>query len=67
MAVNPGEWMRQADYALETAEAMLAANRNIYAVFMCHLAIEKALKGYFINGKKNSLLKTITCCTSSKN
>jgi HEPN domain-containing protein len=34
-----------ADYDLETAEAMYASGQYIYAVFMCHLAIEKALKG----------------------
>ena len=47
MAVNPEEWLRQADYDMETAEAMFTSNRSIYAVFMCHLAIEKALKGLF--------------------
>ena len=39
------EWMKQADYDFETAEAMFQAGRYIYSVFMCHLAIEKALKG----------------------
>jgi HEPN domain-containing protein len=39
------EWLTQADYDVETAQAMLNAGRYFYAVFMCHLAIEKALKG----------------------
>jgi hypothetical protein len=39
------EWLRQSDYDFETAEAMYASGRHIYAVFMCHLALEKALKG----------------------
>jgi HEPN domain-containing protein len=30
---------------MDTAEAMCASGRYFYAVFMCHLSIEKALKG----------------------
>jgi len=41
------EWFRQADYDLETAEAMFGVGRYIYTVFMCHLSIEKALKGLY--------------------
>lgn len=29
------------------ADAMFASGRYIYAIFMCHLSIEKALKGLF--------------------
>lgn len=32
---------------MKTAEAMFSSKRNIYAVFMCHLSIEKALKGLY--------------------
>lgn len=32
---------------MDTAEYMNKGGRNIYAVFMCHLAIEKALKGLY--------------------
>jgi len=39
------EWFRQAEYDLGTAEAMLHTGRYIYTVFMCHLCLEKALKG----------------------
>jgi HEPN domain-containing protein len=42
---KPQEWMKQATYDMKTAEAMFSSKRYIYAVFMCHLAIEKALKG----------------------
>jgi HEPN domain-containing protein len=42
------EWLRQADYDLDTAEVMLHSGRHFYAVFMCHLAIEKALKGLYV-------------------
>ena len=48
------EWLRQADYDLETAQYMLAGGRYIYAVFMCHLSAEKALKG-LLNAKHLSI------------
>lgn len=41
------EWFKQSDYDLTTAEAMFKTRRYIYAVFMCHLSIEKALKGLY--------------------
>ena len=41
------EWLKQADYDFETAEAMFRTGRYIYAVFMVHLAIEKVLKGLY--------------------
>ena len=43
----PDEWLKQADYDMETARAMFAGRRYIYTVFMCHLSIEKALKGLY--------------------
>ena len=42
------EWFFQSDYDLETAQQMLQSGRNIYCIFMCHLSLEKALKGLFI-------------------
>lgn len=42
------EWLRQADYDMETAQAMFDAGRPFYAVFMCHLSLEKALKGLHV-------------------
>jgi HEPN domain-containing protein len=44
---NPEEWFKQAAYDLKTAEIMLENKRFIYAVFMSHLTIEKALKGLY--------------------
>jgi HEPN domain-containing protein len=41
------EWLRQADYDIDTADAMFNSGRYFYAVFMCHLSIEKALKGLY--------------------
>jgi len=44
----PEEWMRQAEYDIKTAEIMLEAGRYIYAIFMAHLSLEKALKGIYM-------------------
>ncbi len=41
------EWFKQADYDIKTAQVMFDNKRYIYAVFMCNLAIEKALKGLY--------------------
>ena len=38
-------WLDLADYDIETAKVMLNTGRYIYVGFMCHQAIEKALKG----------------------
>jgi len=37
-------WLAQVEYDVVTAEHMLRAGRYIYVIFMCHLAMEKALK-----------------------
>lgn len=47
MAKESKEWLKQADYDMETAEFMFNGGRYFYAVFMCHLSIEKALKGLY--------------------
>lgn len=41
------EWIRQSDYDLDTARYMFSGGRYAYAVFMCHLAAEKAIKGLY--------------------
>ena len=41
------EWLKQADYDMDTADYMYKGGRYIYAVFMCHLSVEKALKGLY--------------------
>jgi len=43
----PTEWLKQAEYDMDTAKAMFKTGRYIYAVFMCHLAIEKIIKGTY--------------------
>lgn len=47
MGKDPQEWLRQADYDMDTAEYMYKGGRYMYTVFMCHLATEKALKGVY--------------------
>ena len=42
------EWFDQAEYDVDTAEAMFDAGRYIYCVYMCHLAVEKALKALVV-------------------
>ena len=42
------EWLKQADYDMGTADAMLRSGRYFYAVFMCHLSIEKSLKSLYV-------------------
>lgn len=43
------EWIKQSDYDLDTAKYMFSGGRYTYAVFMCHLAAEKAIKDYTIS------------------
>ncbi|MBI4847067.1 MAG: HEPN domain-containing protein [Nitrospirae bacterium] len=47
------EWFIQAEYDLKTASAMFKAGRYIYTVFMCHLSIEKALKGLYTQNRNS--------------
>lgn len=52
------EWLLQADYDMETAQAMFDSGRYIYAMFMIHLSIEKALKGIYAQSFKENPPKT---------
>jgi len=45
---SSAEWLRQADYDLDTAQYIFDGGRYFYAIFMCHLAVEKALKGLHV-------------------
>lgn len=47
MKDNAAEWMRQAEYDLDTAKYMISGGRYSYAVFMCHMCLEKALKALY--------------------
>lgn len=46
-------WLLQADYDFETARTLRQSSRNVYSIHMCHLAIEKTLKGllYEVTGE----------------
>ncbi len=46
------EWYFQSDYDLETAADMLKSGRTVYCIFMCHLSLEKALKGLLIKKRQ---------------
>ena len=46
------EWYFQSDYDLETAFDMFKSGRFIYCIFMCHLSLEKALKGLLVKTKE---------------
>ena len=41
-------WFNKAKDEIESAIVMLHAGKYLYTGFMCHQAIEKALKGYYI-------------------
>jgi len=43
------EWFRQAQYDLKSSEVMFNSKRYIHTIFMCHLSIEKALKGLYVS------------------
>lgn len=45
MKPHTKHWLGMAEYDLGTAEAMFKARRYVYVIFMCHLCLEKALKG----------------------
>jgi len=47
MAQPPEEWLTQANYDMDTADYMFRGGRYMYTVFMCHLSLEKALKGLY--------------------
>jgi HEPN domain-containing protein len=44
---SASEWIKQSDYDMDTAKYMFNGGRYAYAVFICHLAVEKALKGLY--------------------
>jgi len=58
MAQAPEEWLTQANYDMDTADYMFRGGRYMYAVFMCHLSIEKALKGLYTEKLRKEPPKT---------
>jgi HEPN domain-containing protein len=47
-------WTELSDYDVETAEVMLKNRRYLYVGFMCHQAIEKIFKAYFVKLKNET-------------
>lgn len=47
-------WFEVAEYDLETARVVLTGKRFLYVGFMCHQAVEKALKGWFCDTKEET-------------
>jgi len=58
MARSSEELLRQADYDMDTADYMFKGGRYMYTVFMCHLSIEKALKGLYAEKLRKEAPKT---------
>jgi HEPN domain-containing protein len=56
--MDKNEWFKQADYDMETADFLFKGERYFYTVFMCHLSMEKALKGLIIQKNKEAPPKT---------
>jgi len=40
-------WIKSSNYDLKTSEHMFKTGRYIYVLFMCHLSVEKLLKGLY--------------------
>ncbi len=47
-------WLELSDYDLKTAEAMLQSKRYLYVGFMCHQAIEKIFKAFYVKLKSET-------------
>ncbi len=45
-------WVDTANYDLDTAEAMYQTKRWLYVGFLCHQVIEKMVKAYHVDSKK---------------
>ncbi|MFA5805017.1 MAG: HEPN domain-containing protein [Melioribacteraceae bacterium] len=52
------EWLLQAEYDMDTAEAMFNSGRFIYAIFMIHLSLEKAVKAVYAQTYEDNPPKT---------
>lgn len=48
-------WHELADYDIESAEVMFRGGKWIYVAFMCHQAIEKAIKSHWCAVKKEDV------------
>lgn len=51
-------WMDSADEDIKTAKVLIDNGRSLPALFFCHLAIEKGLKGAFVKKREETPPKT---------
>ncbi len=49
-----GYWLDLSRYDLETAEVMMEGKKFLYVGFMCHQAIEKTLKAFYVMIKNDN-------------
>lgn len=47
-------WIHLAEYDMKTAESLLRSRRYPYALFLCHLAVEKVLKAHVVRFTKKA-------------
>ncbi len=52
------DWLKEATHDLDSAEYIMDSGKNFFAVFMCHLGLDKGLKGLYVNKTGKSALKT---------
>lgn len=58
MRKDTANWIALADYDIETARHMLATERYLYVIFLCHLALEKLLKAHVAEFTRTVPIKT---------
>lgn len=51
-------WIKSSEYDIRTAKALYKTKRFVYVIFMCHLAVEKALKAVVSHKMKKVPPKT---------
>lgn len=47
MKKHVSNWIKSSNYDLKTSEHMFKTGRYVYVLFMCHLSVEKLLKGLY--------------------
>ena len=52
LSTDPEEWIEQAEHDLKAAEFLSKSGYRYYAIFLCHLSVEKALKGLYFKTLK---------------
>ena len=58
MRKDTKNWIALTDYDIETARHMLATERYLYVIFLCHLALEKILKAHVAEVIQDVPIKT---------